>query len=137
MLLCGCSASEKQVISSRYGVCIEMPSGGSYSDYKQQIDYDTGVLELNSVVIDVMIGGHPRFSQSVKRKGKGAIHEFQFLGFERSDGQDKLLHAYDRQDRRGPVFVMFSGPDLSAVRKSLSDARLIRNCLQNQKEEQP
>jgi hypothetical protein len=129
IVLCGCHAQfDKQLLSERYNVCAKLPSGSTYRDHNQWIDFDTGILEVGGVAIDVEIGGHPRFSQRVKRTGEEAIEGFRFLGKERSDDRDKILLGYERRDGRGPMFVMFSAPDLQAVERTLTRKNLVVDC---------
>lgn len=127
--LCGCHARwERQPLSDRYNVCADLSPGSTYRDHKQWIDFDTGTLDIDGVAVDVEIGGHPRFSQKVKRSGADAVDGFRYLGKERSDDRDKILLGHDRHDGRGPMFVMFSAHDLRAVEHALIRRNIVVDC---------
>lgn len=107
-VLSGCHADQSvTTLSERYRVCANLPLTTSFLPAPPGPDFDLGKLEAEGLVIDVFIGGHPRFSHQVINKGIGATDGFKLLGRERSDEQDKVLFAYERGDEEGPIYVMF------------------------------
>jgi hypothetical protein len=119
---------ERQPLSERFNVCASLPTNSVYRTHRQWIDFDTGTLEVDGVFVDVEIGGHPRFSQRVKKTGEGATTGFRFLGKERSDDREKLLFGHERRDGQGPVFVMLSAPNLQKVEQTLTAGSLLSDC---------
>ena len=129
ILTSGCRAdAEVTALSEKFGVCANLPSGVSYRGPTHGPDFDLGTMQSSSVTIDVLIGGHPRISIGVIRKGLNARDGFQFLGRERSDGLDKILLGYQRGENQGPMFVMFSAPHLQEAAEMLTTKNFIVDC---------
>lgn len=129
LLASGCRADRDATrLSEEYGVCASLPLGASFHDNKHGPDFDLGILEMDGVIIEVMIGGHPRFSHRVIKKGVEATDGFRFLGKERSDDRDKILLGYQRGDKEGPIFVMFSAQDLHAAESVLTRKNFVVEC---------
>lgn len=129
VLLSGCHADQDATtLSERYRVCANLPRGVYFQSHTPGPDFDLGALKLERVTVDVFIGGHPRFSNQVMKRGVEATDGFRLLGRERSDGLDKLLFGYERGDKEGPVYVMFMAPDLHAVEKVITRKNLLVSC---------
>lgn len=137
VFICGCTPSNegKQIVSSRFGVCINLPRGADYFDHNQFVDYDTAVLRINGSTVEVMIGGHPRFSRAAIKKVVQATTGFEVLGEEKSDGLDKLLFGYNRRNDpvagfHGPEneLVMFSSSDLTPIKHLLTESNVVADC---------
>lgn len=137
VLISGCTPSGggPQLASDRFGVCINLPKGATYSNYKQHVDYDVASLNIDGSIVDVMIGGQPRFSRAAIKKVVQATSGFEVLGAEKSDGREKLLFGYSRRNAPvagfyGPVneLVMFSSADLKPVRHLLTDKNVVVDC---------
>ncbi|KRA16854.1 hypothetical protein [Lysobacter sp. Root604] len=128
LLLVACSEQGSVLLSKRYRVCIVDSPGLVYANHKEWIDYDEGVLTFNKEIVNVEIGGHPRFSHKAKRTGNDAVSGFKLLGVERSDNRDKVLWGYNRGDRQGPVLVMLSSPQLGDLEKILTQEKLLVDC---------
>jgi len=128
VLICGCvpSNGETQLVSDRFGVCINLPRGSTYSDYNQYVDYDTATLHIKKSTVEVMIGGHPQFSRRAIENVTQAAGRFRLLGEERTDGKDKLLFGINR--RNLPV-VEFYGPENELVMFSSTNMKSIRPLL--------
>jgi len=62
------------------------------------------------------------------KKGVEAKDGFKLLGKERSDDLDKLLFAYERGDKEGPIYVMYTASDLSDVEQLLSKGAFLIPC---------
>ncbi|MEE7545862.1 hypothetical protein HF319_01290 [Xanthomonas sp. Kuri4-1] len=101
-------------LSERFNVCAVLPRDASFQPGEPGPDFDLGVLRAHGMMIEVQIGGHPRFSHRVVKTGVRATAGFEFLGSERSDGQEKYLFANARGDEEGPMYVMFMAPDSRA-----------------------
>ena len=70
IIVSGChSAQEVARLSERYGVCASLPSGASFSSRAPGPDFDLGTLKIEGAAVEVLIGGQPRFSHSIVRKG--------------------------------------------------------------------
>ena len=105
-----------------------LPLGANFHGNKHDPDFDFGILEMDGVTMGVMIGGHPRFSHRVIRSGVEEMDGFRFLGKERSDDQDKILLSYQRGNKGGPIFLMFSAPDLNTVEIALTENNFSVEC---------
>lgn len=128
-ILAGCNAIQSATtLSERYRVCAKLPLSTSYRSAPPGPDFDLGTLKAEGLVVDVFIGGHPRFSHQVINKGVGATDGFKMLGRERSDEQDKVLFAYERGDEEGPIYVMFMAPNLDSVEPILRTEDLLVGC---------
>lgn len=129
ILLSGCQADrDVTIISKRYRVCADLPPGVFFQSDTPGPDFDLGALKVEGKTIDVFIGGHPRFSHQVIKKGVEATDGFRLLGSERSDEQDKLLFAYERGDKQGPIYVMFMTSDLHAFEHVITRKNLLFSC---------
>ncbi len=115
-------------LSERFNVCAVLPRDASFQPGEPGPDFDLGVLQANGMMIEVQIGGHPRFSHRVVTTGVRATAGFEFLGSERGDGQEKYLFAYARGDKEGPMYVMFMAPDLSRYRYVLMRKNVLISC---------
>lgn len=128
-VLSGCHADQSATtLSERYRVCANLPLSASFLPVAPGPDFDLGELKAGGLVVDVLIGGHPRFSRRVIKTGLAATDGFKLLGRERSDEQDKVLFAYERGDREGPMYVMFMAPDLGPVEQVLKMENLLVSC---------
>lgn len=128
-LLTGCNADRSATtLSERHQVCVHLPSSVTYQSDTPGPDFDLGSLKVEGTTVGVFIGRHPRFSHQVMKKGVEATDGFRLLGKERSDDQDKLLFAYERGDKEGPIYVMFMAPDLRAAEQVLLKQILLVSC---------
>jgi len=129
IVLSGCNLDQDAVtLSERYGVCANLPPGTSFKNDAPGPDFDLGMLKVEGLAVGVFIGGHPRFSHQVIKKGVEAKNGFILLGNERSDEQDKFLFAYERGDKEGPIYVMFMAPELHAAEQALTKKDLLFSC---------
>jgi len=128
IILFGCHADRSTTLSERYRVCANFPSGVYFESNTPGPDFDLGTMKIEGLAVDVFIGGHPRFSHQVIKKGVEATDGFRLLGSERSDEQDKFLFAYDRSDERGPIYVMFMAPNLQTIEQVLTTNNLLVSC---------
>ncbi|WP_434031671.1 hypothetical protein [[Pseudomonas] boreopolis] len=129
VMLAGCHVDRSAIaLSERYRVCAHFPSSVAYQSEAPGPDFDLGSLKVEGMTVDVFIGGHPRFSHQVMKKGVEATDGFRLLGKERSDEQDKLLFAYERGDKEGPIYVMFMAPDLRTAERVLTKKNLLVSC---------
>lgn len=129
VFLSGCRAGQSvTTLSERYGVCANLPPGASFQSDAPGPDFDLGILNKEKVSVEVFIGGHPRFSHKKMRDGVAATDGFKLLGKEMSDNREKLLFAYNRGDKQGPVYVMFMASDLSLVEQILTKKNLLFSC---------
>lgn len=127
----GCHSEQNVIqLSERYGVCASLPAGASFNSRAPGPDYDLGTLKIKGITVEVVIGGQPRFSHSVIKKGMEATGGFRFLGAERSDGEDKILLGYERGDKEGPIFVMFSSTELDEADDVLTRSNLVVSCME-------
>jgi len=134
---CGCTPAGggPQLVSTDYGVCINLPEGATYSELQKRADFETASLNIGGLNVDVMIGGHPPFSRSAIEKVMKATSGFEVLGEERSGGVDKILYGYNRSydpvDKfYGPKneLVMFYAADLSPIRDILTKKDVVVDC---------
>jgi len=137
VIICSCvpSYEEKQLVSDRFGVCINLPRGASYSDYNQYVDYDAATLQVENSTVEVMIGGHPQFSRKAIKNVTKAVNGFMLLGEERTNGKDKLLFGMNRRNHPVAEFygpenelVMFSSTDLKSIRHFLLKDDVVIDC---------
>jgi len=128
-VLSGCHADQSvTTLSERYRVCANLPLTTSFLPAAPGPDFDMGELKAEGLTVDVFIGGHPSFSHRVIKRGVAARGGFKLLGRETSDEQDKVLFAYERGDREGPMYVMFTAPDLGPVEQVLKIENLLVSC---------
>lgn len=127
--LSACGPSQAPVrISDHHNVCANLSSGSRLHEVTQGPDFDVATLDIDGTTVEVYVGGHPRFSHRVMKRGEGTVDGFVFLGKEKSDDQEKILLGHDRQEGRGPIFVMFAGVDLQSVEQVLIKQNFIVNC---------
>ncbi|MBB4129823.1 hypothetical protein GGR62_000567 [Xanthomonas campestris] len=130
VFLSGCHGDQgATTLSERYGVCANLPPRASYRSDAPGPDFDVGILSAKNISLEVFIGGHPRFSHKVMRAGVKTTDGFNLLGKEVSDNREKLLFAYNRGGKEGPVYVMFMASDLSKVEKILTKKNLLFSCI--------
>jgi len=107
---------------------MQLPPGVTYQSEAPGPDFDLGSLVIKGKKVAVFIGRHPRFSHRVMKKGVEAKDGFRLLGKERSDDEDKLLFAYERGNKEGPIYVMFTAFDLREVGELLSKRTALVTC---------
>ncbi|MEG2805070.1 hypothetical protein [Stenotrophomonas sp.] len=118
------------MISERFGVCADLPLSASVSIESPGPDFDVATLRLGNSTIEVMIGGHPGFSQEIRRQGWLATEKFEKLGEMRSKERDLMLLGRNRGDPWGPLFIRLAAPGLSAAEEWLRDEIPIADCEQ-------
>lgn len=115
-------------MSDDFAICVNLPQGAVYQLQKRSFDYEIGQLTLAGNQLEVYIGYQPPYSGKPWPRGSEITNGFVVVGKERSDGIEQLLLGNKRQTNRGPVFVMFSAPDLRAAEPALTRKNFVFDC---------
>lgn len=132
LALSACKAERPERVtvpmSDRFDLCVHLPKQASYQMLRRGMDFDVGRLVIGGTSIEVYIGQQPSFLGNVWPKGHEVTKEFSFVGKEAGRGVEKILLGHKRYARRGPLFVMFMGSNLSAVEPILRDKGFVADC---------
>lgn len=131
-LLASCKAERSEpaavAMSDRFDLCVRLPKQARYQILTRGMDFDVGHLVIGGTLIEVYIGQQPSFSGNVWPRSSEVTKDFFFIGKEREEESEKILLGHKRYARRGPLFVMFKGSDLSSVEPILREKGFVADC---------
>lgn len=91
-------------------------------------DFDVVDIAVDGLPVKAVIGWHPNFSNGKVVEKVVANNQFAYLGKERYENVDRILWGYDRGDISGPIFVVFSAPELKSVESVLINKNFLVSC---------
>lgn len=132
--MCACTEDHRatgatyHAMSNRFDLCVRLPEHATYQLLTQGIDFDVGRLVISGTEVKVYVTQNPAFSGKVWTKGPAVTKGFEYIGKENQQGVEKILLGHKRYARRGPLFVLFIGPDLSTVEPVLAKKGFVADC---------
>jgi hypothetical protein len=115
-------------MSDDFAMCVSLPKGSAYQRQNSSFDYEIGQMELAGKQLDVYIGYQPPYEGKSWTRGNEITDGFVVVGKVSSGGVEKLLLGNKRQPSRGPVFVMFTAPNLDSVESFLVAKDFVTDC---------
>lgn len=120
---------EPTVVSSRLGVCLNLPSSAGSPDIRLGPDFDFGTVMIEGTKTEIYIGFMPDFKgHSWKREYPVRPGFFYIADARDEDGDEQLLLVKRDRAEVGPLFLMLSGHDLSAVRQLAQSKNFAAAC---------
>jgi hypothetical protein len=124
----GCAQPNRTAkISEDFQVCMNADRGAVYAKSADGPDYDVGVLTIGKAKLDVYIG----YSVGLKKGDWSRVEKpnngFVLLGTE-IDGKTKKTMLGHRRQSRGPLLVLFVGPNDPDISSVLESQNFIQDC---------
>jgi len=114
-------------ISDDFGVCMRADRGTTYVKTADGPDYDVGVLTIGQIKVDVYIGYSVGFKGGDWSKVKKPNEGFVLLGTQVKGDRKKTMLGHRRQSR-GPIIVLFDGPNDARISSVLERQDFIVDC---------